>query len=101
MNQFVKNTDGTVTDKATGLMWQSTDDGKRRNWQDSLAYAENAEYAGHSDWRLPSIKELQSIVQYGKPVGEWPAIDTLLYLIWRQYYPRSHLGLVKYHTRRL
>ncbi|RBW44581.1 hypothetical protein DS885_11190 [Psychromonas sp. B3M02] len=76
VNQFVKNTDGTVTDKATGLMWQSTDDGKRRNWQDSLAYAENAEYAGHSDWRLPSIKELQSIVQYGKPVGEWPAIDT-------------------------
>ncbi|RBP79028.1 DUF1566 domain-containing protein [Marinomonas rhizomae] len=76
VNDFVTNGDGTVTDKATGLMWQSADDNVRRNWQDSLSYAENAEVAGYSDWRMPNIKELQSIVKYGGEVGSWPAIDT-------------------------
>jgi hypothetical protein len=72
-NQFVDNGDGTVTDTATGLMWQQTDDGETRNWEDALAYAENLELAGYDDWRLPNAKELQSIVQYGKT--EIPAID--------------------------
>lgn len=76
VNHFVSNGDGTVTDTATGLMWQSADDGVRRNWQDSLAYAENADFAGYTDWRLPNIKELQSIVKYGGEEGAWPAIDT-------------------------
>ncbi|WED24633.1 DUF1566 domain-containing protein [Vibrio sp. JC009] len=76
VNHFVANGDGTVTDKATGLMWQASDDGVRRNWQDSLAYAENAELAGYSDWRMPNAKELQSIVKYGGETGSWPAIDT-------------------------
>jgi len=38
-------------------------DGKL-NWQEALEWAENLEYAGHSDWRLPNAKELQSIVDY-------------------------------------
>jgi hypothetical protein len=81
VNDFVSNNDGTVIDKATGLMWQSADDGTRRNWQDSLAYAENAKIAGYSDWRMPNIKELQSIVKYGGKVSEWPAIDTNFFTI--------------------
>jgi len=81
VNDFVSNNDGTVTDKATGLMWQSADDGTRRNWQDSLAYAEDANFAGYSDWRMPNIKELQSIVKYGRGVGVWPAIDTNFFTI--------------------
>lgn len=76
VNNFVDNGDGTVTDKATGLMWQSTDDGKRRSWQDALVYAKNAELANHDDWRLPNAKELQSIVKYDGKVGDYPAIDT-------------------------
>ncbi|MDA3823753.1 MAG: DUF1566 domain-containing protein [Bacteroidales bacterium] len=32
--------------------------------QDALAYAENMEFAGNSDWRLPDAKELQSLVDY-------------------------------------
>ncbi|NOI67133.1 DUF1566 domain-containing protein [Vibrio sp. 99-8-1] len=76
VNNFLANGDGTVTDQATGLMWQSADDGVRRSWQDSLAYAESSELAGYSDWRLPNIKELQSIVKYGGEEGTWPAIDT-------------------------
>jgi len=72
-NDFKDNDDGTVTDRATGLMWMKVDSGKlkagknkdgKMNWQEALHWAENLEYAGYSDWRLPNVKELQSIVDY-------------------------------------
>lgn len=66
-NDFVDNGDGTITDRATGLMWSKADSGKGMNWQDALAWvqARNAEhYLGHDDWRMPNAKELQSIVDY-------------------------------------
>lgn len=65
-NNFVDNGNGTISDDATGLMWQKTDDGISRNWEESLAYAENLELATYSDWRLPNAKELQSIVDYSR-----------------------------------
>jgi len=71
-NDFVINGDGTVTDQNSGLIWQQQDDGIGRNWQDSLAYCEGFELAGQTDWRLPNIKELQSIVDYTR---HDPAID--------------------------
>jgi hypothetical protein len=63
-NSFTDNGDGTISDQATGLMWQQADDGVARNWQGALAYAEGLTLAGHDDWRLPNAKELQSIVDY-------------------------------------
>lgn len=63
-NNFIDNNNGTISDLATGLMWQKTDDGITRDWNESLAYAENLVLANHSDWRLPNAKELQSIVDY-------------------------------------
>ncbi len=63
-NEFVDNGDGTITDKATGLMWMQNDSGKGMTWPDALSYAENMNFAGYSDWRLPNAKELQSIVDY-------------------------------------
>lgn len=68
-NDFHNNEDGTITDRATGLMWSKTDSGKGMNWQDALAWVQqkNAEkYLGHNDWRLPSVKELESIVDYAR-----------------------------------
>jgi len=64
VNNFADNGDGTITDKATGLMWQKSDSGSAMNWRDALAYAQKLTLAGHTDWRLPSVKELQSIVDY-------------------------------------
>ncbi len=65
-NNFIDNGDGTVTDLASGLMWQKADDGISRNWEESLQYAEELELAGKNDWRLPNAKELQSIVDYNR-----------------------------------
>ena len=58
-NHFVDNRDGSVSDLATGLMWQRDDSGKGLTWEQALAYAENLTLAGHDDWRLPNAKELQ------------------------------------------
>jgi hypothetical protein len=80
-NEFHDCGDGTVTDRATGLMWSKADSGKGMNWEQSLAYAEHLALAGHGDWRLPNAKELQSLVDYDRsPVAtdsarRGPAID--------------------------
>ncbi len=84
--RFVDNLDGTVTDNCTGLQWQKDtadvngdgklsperDGGDADPWCDALAYCENLSFAGHDDWRLPDVRELQSIVDYGRYD---PAID--------------------------
>jgi hypothetical protein len=70
INNFADNNDGTVSDLATGLMWRAEDDGETRDWEDALYYAENSDYAGYDDWRLPNAKELQSIVDYTNSLQE-------------------------------
>ena len=78
-NNFVDNDDGTITDLSTGLMWQQADDGNAYTWEEALAYAENLEFAGYDDWRLPNAKELQSIVDYSRSPSttDSAAIDPL------------------------
>ena len=75
--------DNVVKDTATGLMWQQgTGDtngdshityNDKLNWKKALSYCENLSYAGCTDWRLPNIQELRSIVKYNTYS---PAIDT-------------------------
>jgi len=83
INEYVENGDGTITDNATGLMWMQDDNGEGLDWENALAYAEGSEYAGYTDWRLPNVKELQCIVDYGyspsatNPDKVGPAIDPL------------------------
>lgn len=78
-NNFVDNQDGTISDLATGLMWQNKDDGIGRDWENALSYAENLIYAGYNDWRLPNAKELHSIVDYSRSLDftSSPAINPL------------------------
>ena len=66
INDFADNGDGTITDNATGLMWMQADNGSPISWENALTYAENFEFAGYSDWRLPDAKELQSIIDYSR-----------------------------------
>lgn len=80
-NNFVDNGDGTISDLATGLMWQKADDGTTRNWEEALEYCEDLMLAEHSDWRLPNAKELHSIVDYSRSpdASNSPAIDPLFF----------------------
>jgi hypothetical protein len=75
-NAFRDNGDGTITDRATGLMWQKADSGKGLNWEQALAYAAGLKLAGKSDWRLPNAKELHSLTDYSRI----PASDPLFQL---------------------
>ena len=80
---LMDNGDGTVTDKNTELTWMqcsvgqtwdgSTCSGTATTHQWDQATALATDYAGHSDWRLPTLQELQSIVDY---TTWYPAIDT-------------------------
>jgi len=77
-SRFILNNDATVTDTQTGLMWKqclegitgsSCDIGSATNltWDAALQAPETLNssggFAGYTDWRLPNIKELQSIVE--------------------------------------
>ena len=82
MNAFVDNGDGTISDEATGLMWAQADSGEAMNWEQALAYAQEMNDQGHlgyDDWRVPNVKELQSIVDYTRSpyTSDSAAIDPL------------------------
>lgn len=78
-DRFVDNMDGTVSDKQTGLMWAKCSGGQTREnntcigmwsnirlytWLQALDIAENsATLGGYTDWRVPNVKELASLIE--------------------------------------
>jgi hypothetical protein len=73
--------DGTVTDTKTGLMWKrclerlsgvSCEDGKveKYTWDEAVKRFKNVAYAGYSNWRLPTIDELKTLVHCSKGVED-------------------------------
>ena len=56
----------TVIDNITGLEWQRQDDDTTRDFDEAWDYCAGLTLDSHSDWRLPSVKELLSIVDYGQ-----------------------------------
>jgi hypothetical protein len=92
--RFVDNGDGTVTDTCTNLMWQKdTADvsgdgqidppGDSLAWCNAVSHCDALEFAGYDDWRLPNIKELQSIVDYGR---NDPCIDPVFETLGQYYW---------------
>ncbi|MCB1406862.1 MAG: DUF1566 domain-containing protein, partial [Rhodobacteraceae bacterium] len=92
---YTDNGDGTITDNVTGLMWvQSPDlngDGAidvndKLTLEEALAGAETFALGGHDDWRLPTITEMYSLMNFNgidpsgyqsdDPSGLTPFIDT-------------------------
>ncbi len=71
---YTDNHNGTVTDNVTGLIWQQQDDGQTRIWEGAIAYCEGLSLANQSDWRLPNVKELESITDDNRA---YPAIDPI------------------------
>ncbi len=94
MNLFVENGDDTITDLATSLMWSQYDSGYYEagpvsdgtmTWEEALAWVQEANDSallGYSDWRLPNVKELQSLSDFSHSplVTGYPSIDPMFYL---------------------
>jgi hypothetical protein len=82
VNDYVNNGNGTITDRATGLTWTQNDNGDGVIWDEALSYCEALNLGGTGDWRLPNIKELQSIVDFSRSpdATNSPAIDPLFTL---------------------
>ena len=91
-NDFALHGDGTITDGRTGLIWQKCNYGnlgdncamyesrtQEFNWKSALAACSELELADYADWRLPSVKELESIVLYNTNM---PTIN-------RTYFPNT------------
>jgi hypothetical protein len=49
------------TDPSTGLMWAGKDSGRDVSFKSAVKYCRNLRLAGHSDWRLANMSELQGI----------------------------------------
>ncbi len=82
---YVNNGDGTITDNLTGLMWQQSPDlngdgridvNDKLTFEAALDGAESFNLAGYDDWRLPTIKELYSLMNFQGVTGSVPYIDT-------------------------
>lgn len=98
---FYIHGDGTVTHIPTGLMWKRCSEGQ--NWDGSsctgsasmfpwgqrnsgypfyidypgaLDHADGHSFAGHSDWRLPNVKELNTITEIR---CSSPSINTVIF----------------------
>lgn len=81
--RFIDNGDGTVLDNLTGLLWLKNANcfGRPRTWQEALDAANNvaASQCGLTDgskagdWRLPNVRELQSLLDFGKVAPALPS----------------------------
>ena len=59
--RFTDIGNGTICDNLTGLMWEQAPSGAS-DWVGALSYANNLDLGGHSDWRLPNVNELKSLI---------------------------------------
>ena len=87
-NRYTNHSNGTVTDRKTGLMWKQCPEGQSKgfcaddgdtkgfNWKEALEHGNNHTFAGKSDWRVPNIKELTSLAALNRYE---PAINSTLF----------------------
>ena len=67
--RFYDNGNGTVTDSLTGLMWTKNANlpGSTMTWSQAVDYCNNLIQGGYTDWRLPNINELESLINDDEP----------------------------------
>ena len=73
-SRYRDNSDGTITDLQSGLIWKQCSQGlsgsdcssgavETKTWQQALQAADTEQFAGYDDWRLPNLSELASLVE--------------------------------------
>lgn len=78
-----------IVDKATNLMWPQAGSAERLTWMEAKNYVEqlnSTQSAGYSDWRLPTIEELASLLEFRKspvqPLYLDPLFDQTQTICW-------------------
>jgi len=80
--------DSVVIDHATGLMWQQSGSSDGMTWQEAKAYVKQLnrdKFTGYSDWRLPTIEELTSLLEFARQPGKpyiAPVFDPTQWICW-------------------
>ena len=74
-SEYVDNGDDTVTDTATGLMWQKGTAPDTVDWKKPRIYCDNLSLGGYSDWRVPTVRELSILFEISI-LSPGPAINT-------------------------
>jgi len=76
-NRFEYLENGIIRDTRTGLEWQA-DHANPMSWQEAMDYAENLNLGGHTDWKLPTVEELFTLVDFSKinPASEFPGMPS-------------------------
>ena len=97
-NDFVDNNDGTVTDRATGLMWQKSGSSSSLENDEAKRYVKRLnkeQFAGHSNWRMPTVEELASLLKNEKRNGVHldPVFDKKQIRCWTV----DHTGSLSYY----
>lgn len=81
---YTDNGDGTITDNITGLMWQKSF--IRIEWNEAEDEAASASTGSYNDWRVPTIKELYSLILFtgnqgtGDPSSPTPPDDAVPFI---------------------
>ena len=67
-------TEASIKDRLTGLIWSGNAniDGQK-TWAEATNYCENLFYAGFSDWKLPNVLELKSLIDFSEFLPALPS----------------------------
>ncbi len=60
--RFTADGRGSIIDNRTGLIWQQGESSEPMTWEEAREYPQHLSLAGQTDWRLPDIKELESLI---------------------------------------
>jgi len=76
-----------VLDNLTGLIWaRNANLGGSMTWSNAIVYCEGLTYGGTNDWRLPNLRELQSLIDYGRFYPALPAGHPFAGVVQSDYY---------------
>lgn len=108
---FMDAGDGTIHDNFTGLTWQKNPSGDTMTWEEALTYARNLTLGGKSDWRVPNIREIQSLnnpklikpsfekAYFSINIGNYWSSTTMINNSKSAWDINTEFGIVSYNTK--